>query len=85
MTFRFNFPLCSLTYMGEGETVSKKERGDSCGCSTKTPRLAEYVRSVLEEAKRRNPQLADLDRLAEVLPPRRMTYWPYFVGRWDVA
>ncbi len=46
-------------------------------------RLAEYVKSVLEEAKRQNPHLAHLDRLAEVLPPRRMVHWPYFVGRWD--
>jgi hypothetical protein len=46
-------------------------------------RLAEYVKSVLEEAKRQNPHLAHLDRLAEVLPPRRMVHWPYLVGRWD--
>ncbi|MFP3237394.1 MAG: hypothetical protein RXR10_07990 [Vulcanisaeta sp.] len=41
--------------------------------------MAEYVSSVVEDAKKRNPRLADLDRLAEILSPRRMTYWPYFV------
>jgi hypothetical protein len=64
------------------ETVPEK---DGRGAPTEAPRLAEYVRSVLEEARRRNPRLAHLDRLAEVLPPRRMIHWPYFVGRWDVA
>jgi len=44
----------------------------------RSPGLAEYVSSVVEDARRRNPSLADLDRLAEVLPPRRMTYGPYF-------
>jgi hypothetical protein len=64
------------------ETVPEK---DGCGTSAEAPRLAEYVGFVLEEARRRNPRLADLDRLAEVLPPRRMIRLPYFVGRWDVA
>jgi hypothetical protein len=49
----------------------------------KAPKLAEYVNSVLEEAKRRNPSLAHLDRLAELIPPKRMTYWPYLYGRWS--
>jgi hypothetical protein len=47
--------------------------------SRRSSRLAEYVSSVVEDAKKRNPRLADLDRLAEILSPRRMTYWPYFV------
>jgi|ECHnycMinimDraft_1075156.scaffolds.fasta_scaffold16115_1 hypothetical protein len=51
----------------------------------RSPSLAGYVGSVVEDARRRNPSLADLDRLAEVLPPRRMTYWPYFIGEWSVG
>ncbi len=47
--------------------------------------MAEYVRSVVEEARRRNPHLAHLDRLAELLPSRQMVHWPYFVGKWDVV
>jgi hypothetical protein len=50
---------------------------------TAVPRLAEYVRSVLEEARRRNPSLARLDRLAEILPPKRMIHWPYVAGIWS--
>ncbi len=53
-------------------------------CSTGEERLAEYVSSVVEEARRRNPRLADLDRLAEIMPPRRMAYWPYLFGVWNV-
>jgi hypothetical protein len=49
------------------------------------PSSAEYVSSVVENARRRNPSLADLDRLAEILPPRRMTYWPYFIREWNVG
>jgi len=44
------------------------------------PRLAEYV---LEEARGRNPSLAYLDRLAELMPARRMMYWPYLMGVWS--
>jgi hypothetical protein len=51
----------------------------------RSPSLAEYVSSVVEDARRRNPSLADLDRLAEILPPRRMIYWPYFIGEWRVG
>jgi hypothetical protein len=47
--------------------------------------LAEYVCSVLEDARRRSPNLAHLDRLAEVLPPRRMAPWPYIVAEWSVG
>jgi len=50
----------------------------------KSPSLAEYVSSVMEDARRRNPSLADLDRLAEILPPRRMIPWPYIIGEWIV-
>lgn len=71
--------------MGKAEATSGKGRDGGRGAAAETPRLAEYVMSVLEEARRRNPRLADLDRLAEVLPPRRMTRWPYLVGRWDVG
>ena len=53
--------------------------------SRRSSRLAEYVSSVVEDAKRRNPRLADLDRLAEILPPRRMTYWPYFIVRYSTG
>jgi hypothetical protein len=49
----------------------------------KAPRLAGYVNSVLEEARRRNPSLAHLDRLAELMPPRRMVHWPYLIGIWS--
>jgi hypothetical protein len=72
-------------HMRKTETTSEKERnkGNGCEASAKAPGLAEYVMSVLEEARRRNPGLVHLDRLAEVLPPRRMTYWPYLVGRWN--
>ena len=49
------------------------------------PSLAEYVSSVVEDARRLNPSLADLDRLAKVLPPRRITYWLYFIGEWSVG
>ena len=51
----------------------------------RSPSLAEYVSSVVEDARRWNPRLVDLDRLAEILPPRRMTYWPYFIGEWSVG
>ena len=81
MTLQFKISFCSLVCMRK-EAVPEK---DGRGTSAEAPRLAEYVRSVLEEARRRNPRLADLDRLMEVLPPRQMIYWPYFVGRWDVA
>jgi len=47
----------------------------------KAPRLAEYARSVAEDARRRSPSLAGLDRLAEILPPRRMAHWPWRVER----
>jgi len=50
---------------------------------TAMPRLAECVSSVLEEARRRNPSLACLDRLAEILPPKRMIHWPYVAGIWS--
>ena len=52
----------------------------ACG----TPSLAEFVNSVIEDARRRNPNLADLDRLAEILPPRRMIPWPYIASEWIV-
>ena len=51
---------------------------------TAMPRLAECVSSVLEEARRRNPSLACLDRLAEILLPKRMAHWPYVAGIWSV-
>jgi len=51
----------------------------------KTARLAEYVSSVLEEARRQNPSLSRLDKLAEILPPRRMTHWPHLAGEWSVG
>ena len=76
--FQFKISFCNLAHMRK-ETVPEK---DGRGTSAEAPRLAEYVAG---EARRRNPRLADLDRLAEVLPPRRMIRWPYFVGRWDVA
>jgi hypothetical protein len=47
--------------------------------SRKPLRLAEYVSFIIEDAKKRNPRLADLDKLAETFPPRRMTYWPYLI------
>jgi hypothetical protein len=50
----------------------------------RSPSLAEYVSSVVEDARRRNPNLADLDRLAEILPPRRMIPWPYIAVEWIV-
>lgn len=50
----------------------------------RSPNLAEYVCSVMEDARRRNPSLADLDRLAEILPPRRMIPWPYIPVEWIV-
>jgi hypothetical protein len=50
----------------------------------RSPSLAEYVSSVVEDARRRNPSLADLDRLAEILPPRRMIPWPYIAVEWIV-
>jgi hypothetical protein len=34
---------------------------------------------------RQNPRLSDLDRLAEIMPPRRMIYWPYLIGMWSVG
>ncbi len=46
-------------------------------------RLAEYVSP--GEARRRGPNLADLDRLAEIMPPRRIAYWPYLFGVWNVG
>ncbi len=51
---------------------------------TTMPTLAECVRSVLEEARRRNPGLVRLDRLAEILPPKQMIHWPYVAGIWSV-
>jgi len=36
------------------------------------------------EEKRQNPQLSNLDRLAEIMPPRRMIPWPYLIGIWSV-
>jgi hypothetical protein len=53
--------------------------------SCRSSRLAEYVVSVVKDAKRRNPRLADLDRLAELFPPRRLTYWPYFIVRYSTG
>jgi len=47
--------------------------------------LAEYVKFVTEEARRRNPSLARLDELAEILPPKRMVPWPYLAGEWNVG
>jgi hypothetical protein len=51
----------------------------------RSSRLVDYVVSVVEDAKRRNPRLADLDRLAELFPPRRLTYWPYFIVRYGTG
>jgi hypothetical protein len=44
----------------------------------------EFIGSVIKEAKR-NPQIQHLDRLAEMLPPKRMTYWPYLIAIYEVS
>jgi len=43
-----------------------------------SPRLAKYVASSMEEARKRNPKLTDLDKLAEIMPAEQITYWSYF-------
>jgi len=50
----------------------------------RSPDLVEYVNPAVGRAGRRNPSLADLDRLAEILPPRRMIPWPYIAVEWIV-
>ena len=40
-------------------------------------------KSDLVEEKRPNPQLSNLDRLAEIMPPRRMVPWPYLIAIWS--
>ena len=40
-------------------------------------RLAEWVASVMDEARKRNPGLAGLDRLAETVPAERAARWSY--------
>ena len=39
--------------------------------------MAKWVASVMDEAGKRNPRLADLDRLAETVPAERTTRWSY--------
>ena len=67
--------LCRSRFYSGGRPVTE--------AAMEAPRLAEYVMSLLEEARRRNPHLTHLDKLAEVLPPRQMTHWPYLVGKWS--
>jgi len=35
--------------------------------------------------ERKNPDLSVLDRLNEMFPPRRMTYWPYLIAEYEVS
>jgi len=39
--------------------------------------LAKWVASVMDEAKKHNPRLAGLDRLAETAPAERAARWSY--------
>jgi len=34
---------------------------------------------VIEESKKRNPNFADLEKLSEMFPSKRLTYWPYLI------
>jgi hypothetical protein len=40
---------------------------------------------VVEEVRKRNPNLAELERLSEMFPPRRLTYWPYFIVKYETS
>ena len=40
---------------------------------------------VVEETKKRNPNLADLERLSEMFPPKRLTYWPYLIVKHETG
>ena len=40
---------------------------------------------VVEESKKRNPNLADLERLSEMFPPKRLTYWPYLIVKHETG
>jgi len=40
---------------------------------------------VVEETNRRNPNLADLERLSEMFPPKRLTYWPYLIVKYETS
>jgi len=42
------------------------------------------VDKLIKEAKK-NPDLSHLDRLNEMFPPRRMTYWPYLIVEYEVS
>jgi hypothetical protein len=36
------------------------------------------------DLERLSEVLAHLNKLSEVLPPRRMTPWPYFIVQWSI-
>jgi len=40
---------------------------------------------VVEESKKRNPNLADLEKLGEMFPPKRLTYWPYLIVKYETG
>ena len=40
---------------------------------------------VVEESKKRSPNLADLEKLSEMFPPKRLTYWPYLIVKYETA
>jgi len=40
---------------------------------------------VVEEIKRRNPNFADLEKLSEMFPPKRLTYWPYLIAIYETG
>ena len=54
---QFNISFCNLAYVRKDEAVSEEEWSGDQDCGTR--RLAEYAKTVLEEAMRRNPRLLD--------------------------
>jgi len=42
------------------------------------------VDKLIKETKK-NPDLSVLDRLADMFPPKRMTYWPYLIAIYEVS
>ena len=40
---------------------------------------------VIEESKKHSPNLADLEKLSEMFPPKQLTYWPYLIVKYETG